>query len=253
MARRRFFVAAIRRGVAELTGPDAEHLVRVLRAEAGQIYELSDNQRLYLAEIEVARKSLVSFRVLEAMDTPVPGVQVSLLAALIKFERFEWLVEKATELGVSAIQPVESVRTERGLAQAAQKRLPRWEKIALEASQQSRRVHLPRIEVPFRLAKTLQVSANVRLLLDESPTAAPLLDCLPPERSPADQVALLVGPEGGWTEEERGDAVNAGWIPCSLGPTILRAETASIAALAVIQAAWAQSQRVPALPPPRPG
>src|SRR5690242_18590724 len=98
MARRRFFVSEIRRGTAELTGPDAEHLVRVLRAESGQVYELSDNRQLYLAEIEVARKSVVSFRVLEQLDSPPPGVSVTLIPALVKFDRFEWLIEKATEL-----------------------------------------------------------------------------------------------------------------------------------------------------------
>jgi 16S rRNA (uracil1498-N3)-methyltransferase len=252
MARRRFFVLEIRRGVAELTGRDAEHLVRVLRAEPGQIYEISDNRDLYLAKIELARKSLVSFRVLEKMDTPVPGVHLCLLAALIRFERFEWLIEKATELGVSVIQPIESARTEPGLAQAAEKRVARWERVALEASQQSRRVHLPHIESPFRLAKSLQVDANVRLLLDENPGAPPILDTLPSERKPCDRVALLVGPEGGWTEDERQDAIDAAWTPCSLGPTILRAETAATAALAVIQAAWAQSPPGSAATPPEP-
>lgn len=252
MARRRFFVREIRRGVAELTGHDAEHLVRVLRAEPGQVYELSDNRNLYLAEIGVAQKSLVSFRVLERLDTPVPAVRVSLLAALIKFERFEWLVEKATELGASVIQPVESARAERGLTEAALKRLARWEKIALEASQQSRRVHLPRLEPPVRLEKALQFDANVRLLLDENSAAPPILACLPAERIPTDEVALLAGPEGGWTAEERKQVVDSGWTSCSLGSLILRAETAALAALGVIQAAWAQSPHAPAWRPPEP-
>jgi 16S rRNA (uracil1498-N3)-methyltransferase len=252
MALRRFFVPEIRRGSAQLSGREAEHLVRVLRAEPGQVYELSDNRDLYLAQIEVARKSLVSFCVLKKLDTPVPGVQVSLLAALIKFERFEWLIEKATELGVLVIQPVETARTERGLAQAAAKRLARWEKVALEASQQSRRVHLPRIAPPFRLAKSLQLNANIRLLLDESSEARPILDALPAARSRADQVALLLGPEGGWTDEEREQAVGAGWLPCSLSSAILRAETAGVAGLAVIQAAWAQLPPAPAWRPPAP-
>ena len=250
MARRRFFVPEIRRGTAELTGHDAEHLVRVLRAEPDQVYELSDNRDLYLAEIEVARKSLVSFRVLEKMDTPVPRVHVSLLAALIKFERFEWLVEKATELGVSVIQPIETVRTERGLTQAALNRRARWEKIAVEASQQSRRAQLPCLEPPFRLAKSLQTDANIRLLLDESLAARPILDCLPVERRPADRVALLVGPEGGWTDEERKQALGAGWLACSIGRNILRTETAGVAGLAIIQAAWAQWPPAPAVRPP---
>jgi len=201
MARRRFFVPEIRRGTAELTGPDAERLVRVLRAEPGQIYELSDNQNLYLAQIEVARKSLVAFRVLEDLPSPPPSVHVTLLAALFKFDRFELLLEKATELGVAAIQPFEAIRTERGLAQASLKRSSRWQKIAVEASQQSRRLRLPIIEPSVPFATALQSLANVRLLLDENPDVLPLLQVLPAERSLSDRVALLLGPEGGWTEQ----------------------------------------------------
>jgi 16S rRNA (uracil1498-N3)-methyltransferase len=240
MARRRFFVPEVRRGSAELSGPDAEHLVRVLRAEVGQLYELSDNHDLYLARIEIARKSVVSFRVLEKLDSPPPTVHVSLAAALIKFDRFEWLVEKATELGVSLIQPFEATRTDSGVAQASHKRRARWEKIALEASQQCRRVHLPQIEPAVRFAEALQIDASLRLLLDETSAAPPILERLPEQRSSSDRIALLLGPEGGWTDEERLEAVEAGWLPCSLGNTILRAETAGIAALAVIQAAWAR-------------
>lgn len=239
MARRRFFVPEVRRGAAELTGSDAEHLVRVLRAQPGQVYELSDNRDVYLAEIEIARKSGISFRIIEKLKPSPAAAQITLVTALIKFDRFEWLVEKATELGVSSIQPFEAVRSERGLAQAAVKRVARWERIALEASQQSRRARLPRIERPVRLAKALEMEANVRILLDEVDTAPPLVTCFPEKRAAADHVGVLLGPEGGWTEDERVDAVMAGWLPASLGQTILRSETAGIAALAIVQAAWA--------------
>lgn len=238
MARRRFFVPEVRRGAAELTGPDAEHLVRVLRAQPGQVYEISDNHDVYLAEIETARKSVVSFRTIEKLETPPAAVQITLIAALIKFDRFEWLIEKATELGVASIQPFDATRSEHGLAQAAVKRLARWERIALEASQQSRRAVLPRIEPPVRFAKALDVDANIRLLLDEATNVPPILSSLPQTRTPADRVGCMLGPEGGWTDEEREQAIQAGWTPCGLGHTILRAETAGIAALAVIQAAW---------------
>lgn len=261
MARRRFFVPEIRRGTAELAGPEAEHLVRVLRVEVGQLYELSDNRDLYLARVEVARKSVVSFRVVEKLASPAPTVHVSLIAALFKFDRFEWLVEKATELGVSFILPFEATRSDPGLVQASVKRRVRWEKIALEASQQSRRVHLPQIEPTVRFAEALQIDAMVKLLLDEASDAPAILECFPHQRSSADRVALLLGPEGGWTDEERLQAVGAGWLPCSLGRTILRAETAGLAGLAVIQAAWpgpadnvtphaAQSPHRPAYRPP---
>ncbi len=238
MARRRFFVPAFHRNTAELTGPDAEHLVRVLRAQRGQIYELSDNQDLYLAEIETARKSIVTFRILEPLPTPPQTLTITLLPALFKFDRFEYLIEKATELGVDSIQPWEAVRTEPGLAQASPKRLARWQKIALEASQQSRRARLPRIEPTIALTSALAAPGAIRLLLDELPAAQPILSMLPTTRNATDQVAVLLGPEGGWTEPERQQALAAGWQSCSLGPTILRAETAAAAALAILQASW---------------
>lgn len=250
MARRRFFVPEVRRGVAELTGRDAEHLVRVLRAERGQVYEISDDRNLYLAEIETATRSSVVFRVQEQLEEPESSVEIVLLAALIKFERFEWLIEKATELGVATIQPIEAVRSERGLEQAARKRIERWEKIALEASQQARRAHLPKIEQPLRLSKALSVEPDVRFLLDEDASARPMLDSFPEERKASDRLALLVGPEGGWTEEERAQSIAAGWTACSLGDTILRAETAALAGIAIVRAAWAQSQREPDARPP---
>ncbi len=237
MARRRFFVSEVRRGVAELTGTDAEHLVRVLRVEPGQRFEISDNKNVYLAEVETARKSLVAFRTVETIEAKPSLLQTTLVASLFKFDHFEWMIEKATELGVSTVQPAEAVRTERGLAQASAKRLERWERIALEASQQSRRDYLPRIEPTVRAAKALSIEADVRLLLDES-SSTPVLQRLPQDRKSCPHVALLLGPEGGWTDEEREAALLAGWRSCSLGATVLRAETAALAALAVV-GAWA--------------
>jgi 16S rRNA (uracil1498-N3)-methyltransferase len=236
MARRRFFVPEVRRGTAELTGEEADHLVRVLRAEVGQVYEISDNRDVYLARVTVARKSVVEFEIIEQLPTESELVKVILIAALIKFDRFEVMVEKATELGVSEIIPVEAVRTERGLAQAAIKRRSRWERIAIEASQQARRVKLPEIQAVRRFGDGLVSDAEVKLLLDEDSATTGILNVLP--KTVAGSVALLVGPEGGWTEEERSQALAGGWQGCSLGKTVLRAETAALAGLAVVRA-WA--------------
>lgn len=224
--------------MAELNGAEAEHLVRVLRTEPGDVYEISDDQNAYLAEVAVARKSQVVFRVGEKLPEPAPTVEVTLMPALFKFDRFEWMVEKATELGVAAIEPWPAIRSEQGLAQAAAKRRDRWQKIAHEASQQARRWHLPQIKPVAALARAVQTEATVKLLLDEDASALPIGKVLPEGRTPADRVALLSGPEGGWTPPERAMAQAAGWQPCSLGPSILRAETAAIAGLAVIQAWW---------------
>src|ERR1700688_4032518 len=105
MARRRF-VDEVRRGEAELEGEEAEHLTRVLRAEVGQRYEICDGARLYLGEIVEARKRAVRFRIVEALPVEEPSAPIALLVSLIKFERFEWMIEKATELGVDTIVPV---------------------------------------------------------------------------------------------------------------------------------------------------
>src|SRR5260370_28114931 len=98
MARRRFFVDEVRRGEAELEGDEAEHLTRVLRAEAGQQYEICDGARLYLGEIVEMRRQWVRFRIVGSLEIPEPAVRIVLMMSLIKFDRFEWMIEKATEL-----------------------------------------------------------------------------------------------------------------------------------------------------------
>ena len=235
--RRRFFVDEVRNGHAEIAGDDARHLTRVLRVEAGQHYEISDNHSVYLAEIETARKEHVIFRTLEKLPMVEPPVRMILSDAIVKFDHFEWMIEKATELGAARIVPMISVRTERGLDKAAPKRLERWRRIALEASQQSRRAHLPEIDEPAAWGGALATDAAYRYALDEN-TTRPLPDAFPLERGADDSVALLIGPEGGWTDEERSEFTAAGWGAVSLGPSILRAETAALAALAVVSAAW---------------
>jgi 16S rRNA (uracil1498-N3)-methyltransferase len=236
--RRRFFVDEVRSGRAEISGDDARHLTRVLRVEAGQRYEISDNRNVYLAEIETARKEHVAFRTIEKLAPPAPMVRLVLCAALIKFDHFEWMIEKATELGVSEIVPVETIRSERGLERAAHKRVERWRRIALEASQQARRAFLPEVAEPEPLRDTLQREATYRFALDENPAVRPLNVALPAARDPQDTVALLIGPEGGWTEQERSEFIAAQWAPVSLGPLVLRAETAALAALAIVNSAW---------------
>ena len=233
-----------RDGAAELRGEDARHLARVLRAEPGQQYEIADGEAVYLAEVSSVAKDCVTFRLLEKLDAPPAPLRLTLFAALIKFDRFEWLVEKATELGAATIAPVNAARSEKGLAEAARKRAERWRRIAHESSQQARRVGPPEIGAPQSLAEALAATAGFRYFLDEQPGPLPLAAAIPPaaERSREDSAALLTGPEGGWTEAERAAAIAAGWMPVSLGPLILRAETAAILAAGVLLHAWWASQ-----------
>ncbi len=236
MARRRFFVDQVRHGQAEITGENAHHLTRVLRVEAGQKFEITDSERAWLASVETARKDLVRFHVIEEIAAGPEFPPVTLYLALIKFERFEWAVEKATELGVTRIVPVEANRSEHGLFAGAQKRVERWKRIAREASEQSRRMRAPEVAMPVRLPEALADVSTHRIWLDEQPGAPPLVRVFSPR--PSDSAALLIGPEGGWIDAEREQFAAAGWQPGSLGPSILRAETAVCAALAVLSQMW---------------
>lgn len=234
--RRRFFVDEVRNGQAHIEGDHARHLTNVLRVEVGQKYEISDNRNVYLAEITSARKNDVVFRTTEKLAPEPESVRITLYAAIVKFDHFEWMIEKATELGVAEIVPVIAIRTERGLDKAAEKRIERWRRIGLEASQQSRRTHLPEIADAIPFAK-IAAAADHRYVLDEE-GGKPLLEALPATRNASDSVALLIGPEGGWADVERAQFLSAAWTPVTMGPLVLRAETAAMAAIAVVQAAW---------------
>jgi 16S rRNA (uracil1498-N3)-methyltransferase len=232
MARRLFFVSGIHSGHAELRGEEAKHLSRVLRVEPGQVYEISDNQQKYLARVSEAHKELVRFEVLEKLPCERESPEIHLYAAIIKFEHFEWGIEKATELGVDRIVPVQSARSENGLDKAVTKRLERWRRIALESSQQSRRVFLPELTPVMRFRDVVGQAEGQKVFLDEKRESG-LLRELPKETS---TISLLIGPEGGWTDDERSLAASSGWISASLGPRVLRAETAWMASLAILRA-----------------
>ncbi len=234
MARRRFFVDCIEGDRATMQGNDAHHLARVLRAEPGQRYEITDGASLWLAEVEAAVPREVVFRVVEPLDPGPPLPPIVVVAALIKFDRFEWMIEKVTELGVKTIIPVEAARSEAGLLKAAVKRVERWRKIARESSQQSRRVRVPEVGDAVKLNAILGKPFGCKIRLEETPGAPKLLECARSWDRVTD-LALAVGPEGGWTDAERAAMEGHGWCAASLGPTVLRAETAAIAASAILQ------------------
>jgi len=236
MARRRFFVDQVRDGSAEISGESAQHLTRVLRVEVGQAFEITDNSRVWLATVASARRDLVRFDVTGELDAGPPAPGITLYLALIKFDRFEWAVEKATELGITRIVPVAAVRSERGLFEGGQKRAERWRRIAHEASEQSRRLQIPEVAAPVKMSVALNDDSAHRFWCDERPGAPPLAEAFRPQ--PGDSTAVLIGPEGGWTDPERRQFDESGWRGVSLGPLVLRAETAVCAALAVVAQGW---------------
>jgi 16S rRNA (uracil1498-N3)-methyltransferase len=231
--RRRFFVEQFEEGRAVMEGEAAHHLGHVLRAERGQLYELSDGHRVCLARIESVKRDRIDFSLLEDLPVYQPTLQTTLLLSVVKFDAFEFALEKATELGVGTIVPLAAARSERALLTAAPKRGERWKKTLLEASQQSRRLRIPDLA---SLAKPetafLSYSASLKILLSERPDAPALRSILEGQKAACTTAALAIGPEGGWTVAEFESAQSHGFREASLGQLILRAETAVIAALA---------------------
>ncbi len=227
------------RGRASLTGDHALHLARVLRAAPGQefdiITEVEGRPVVRLGRISSVTEQRVEFELAEELPESGEVPSVTLFLAVFKFDRMEWAIEKAVELGVERVVPVIARRTEKHLAAAAGKRSERWRRIAHEAAQQSRRNSPPEIADPLKLEAAIESAQGIGIVLAEAERMRSLKEILDkaPEGSP---VSLAVGPEGGWTADEIKRFADSGWHSASLGPTILRAETAAIAALAVVMA-----------------
>jgi 16S rRNA (uracil1498-N3)-methyltransferase len=232
--RRRFFVDQFQNQRASMQGEAAHHLGRVLRAQPGQLYELSDGSSVWLGRIDTVTRDEINFELVEQLAVNHPPLKTTLLLSIVKFDAFEWALEKATELGVTRIVPLAAARSEKALLTAAPKRAARWQKILLESSQQSRRVQLPILDPLTKPEAAFAAPlAGLRILLSESPDARPLLrNILSTAR---DQEAILaIGPEGGWTDFEFATARSANFHEASLGNLILRTETAVVAALATL-------------------
>jgi 16S rRNA (uracil1498-N3)-methyltransferase len=241
MSRRRLFVAAERLGGGRLVlaGDEHRHVARVLRARPGESLTLFDGAG---GEVEAtivavgAREVELSLGERRAAPAAAPAVAITLLVAVPRGERMDWLVQKTTELGVTRIVPVSS---ERSVArpEAGSGRKPRWEKIAREAARQCGRADVPRIEEPTELAAALADTAlpSRRLALWEGERGRSLGAALAADA--AVPTAILVGPEGGFAADEVAEAVRAGFVAVGLGPRILRVETAAVVAVALAQAA----------------
>jgi 16S rRNA (uracil1498-N3)-methyltransferase len=228
MTRRRWIADEVSGRTAALVGEHADHLARVLRARVGQEFDIVANGIAYRARITHIATDRVEF-VLEEEFAAAPAANLTLLLSIFKFDRMEWAIEKCTELGVAKIIPVIARRTEPHLALSAMKRVERWRRIALQASEQSRRTTPPEIADPIKLRDASGLPAAVRIVLSESEEHTGIRRIL--QASPPDGAILLaIGPEGGWTEDELQLLQENGWHSATLGNTILRAETAAIAA-----------------------
>jgi len=229
MTRRRWIADEVSGSRAALVGDHARHLAQVLRAQVGQEFEISVEGNVHLGRIVAISPERVEFELGDAVAASAPFA-ITVAVSIFKFDRMEWAIEKCTELGVARIVPLIAARTESHLASAAAKRLERWKRIAKQASEQSRRVSQPEIQDPIKFKDFLtSATKGSRIVLSEVEQEIALKDAIVPDES----LTLAFGPEGGWKEQELPAFASAGWKSASLGPTILRAETAVIAAVAV--------------------
>ena len=238
MTRRRWIAEHWDEATATLVGAQAAHMSRVLRAQPGMEADVVAGGRVFHAEVAAIQDGEVRFNLIAEVKAE-PALSITLVMAVYKFDHMEWAIEKATELGVAAIAPVISRRSEKHLAQTAGKRAERWRRIVHEASQQARRCDVPIIYDPVPLAlRARSASDAVRIVLAEQERSTTLRFALEEAIAAADTempaLNIAIGPEGGWAPEEEALFDANGWRAVSLGPRILRAETAALAALAVV-------------------
>jgi 16S rRNA (uracil1498-N3)-methyltransferase len=243
--RRRWIADEVTGDTAALVGDHATHLSRVLRAQVGQEFDIAAGDVVRRGTITTISYDRVEFvldatpRREQSLNPTAPKITLAL--AIFKFDRMEWAIEKCTEIGVARIIPIIARRTDAHLAAAAAKRHDRWQRLVRQASEQSRRSTRAEITTAVKLKGLagegiLPAEGLTRIVLDESLADADekfrLAEVLQ-SSSPAAEVILAIGPEGGWTDSELTCFHDEGWTAASLGNTILRAETAAIVATAL--------------------
>ncbi len=234
----------IRFPFARLEGGEHHHLSKVLRARPGRrVWLVDDAANSYEAEVLEAGESQTLLRILVWTPAEETPVRITLGQALLKSKKMDWIVQKATELGVDVIIPLATARAIVKVAGGEGRRVERWRKISREAAKQSRRTSLPEVEEPLTFRAFLDGRPGTRKLILTEEGGTPLREILklgPGETAGAAMpvILLAVGPEGGWTKEEEEESRTAGFEPVSLGKRPLRSETAALGALAMISHFW---------------
>ncbi len=231
MALRRVFVERIEGSEARATGRVAHHLARAVRLRPGEVVEISDQGRACRAVTVTCSSTEVRFRVEEELPNPAGISHLDAALSIIRFSRFEWALEKLTELGIRSVTPIAAARSDARLVAASAMRLDRWRRIAFEAAQQARRLAAPSVGEPTAFDQFVQDCRSQSRIIaqpDGPPVQAPPL---------SGSCTFLVGPEGGWTAAEERMAEEWGFVRAGLGVTVLRSETAAVA-LAAIRACW---------------
>ncbi len=236
-----FFVNpdAITPPTIRITGDLLHHLRKSLRAHAGDVLVLNDGCRSrYWVEVTHVTAQIIDTRIIDQHTQPTSKtLPIVLGQALIKGDKMDWVIQKATELGVATIVPIHSTHSVIKLnPERLEHQRARWERIARDAAQQSERWTIPTIADPTNLAGICRqyASSPLKSILAER-SSCPSLATVPIPPDSQHPIVVLVGPEGGWAPDEQRLAQEQGFLPLTLGPRILRAETAAIAALSILQ------------------
>ncbi len=249
MTSRRFFISQdqIRASRAVLEGDEHHHLSRVSRIRKGErVWLFDENGSGYLAEVDDVTSHQTRLRILEERRDSPASPKILLAMAVIKAPRMEWVLQKGTELGMFSFIPVHTARgVVKWAAAAEEKKMARWKRIVREAAKQSGRFPAPEVSPPTSLPSLLEESRSPFKLFLYERAETRLRDVILSRRNTRESrdeaerdITILVGPEGGWTNAEAEDIVGHGFEAVSLGDSILRAETAAICCLAMLNQFW---------------
>ena len=231
---------------AVLAGEEHHHLKSVARIKPKEKVWLFDEEGVsYLAEVEELKRDKTHLLILESVTEENPRCRITIAQAFIKSSKMELILQKATELGVTAFIPVVTGRTLKKIEQNSDRKQTRWSRIVLEAAKQCGRSVLPEIKAPQALSAFLEKCGESKKLFLNHRSNRYLKDVLLPfsgmeAPNPPDSVVVLIGPEGGWTDDEEIDILRHDFEAVNLGAHTLRSETAAIAAAAMINHFWNQ-------------
>jgi len=247
MTRRRFYAppSAFTPGIdsVDLASDEARHLRDVLRLKPGdEVYVFDGAGKEFQCRVEESRRDAAQLRVISEAEParPESPLRLTLAVALLKGEKFDLVVQKATELGVTHVVPVITKHADIRLRDEsdAAKRVARWQRIALEAAKQSGRAIVPQLDSPVAFASLIQTESSdgaIRCLMFSEREGQSLREAAKHLPAEVSKITALVGSEGGWADEELEAARDAGWAIVTLGGRTLRAETAAIAVAVLLQ------------------
>lgn len=231
----RYFNDKIDNNIVTLNQDDSYHIKKVMRMKLGEKIEVVSNKICYIAEITSLDTDNVHARIIEKKEeNPEMNIKVSLVQSLVKEQKMDFIIQKATELGVSEIIPYEATRSIIKTNGKEDKKIDRWQKIAKEASEQSKRVEIPKIKPILSLDELIQLdNYDVKILCTVRENSKNIKNILSNVKT-NDTMLIVVGPEGGFTEQEEEKMIENGFVTVSLGNTVLRTETVALFVMSVI-------------------